>query len=87
MTNAGTVRVMWSNGHVDTADSWNDLLKVVRESQVAPIGRLAFRRELAHRAWVWSNFRLDVMAPAQVLFAQMEQAHMLKIIHDDTKGR
>lgn len=73
-------RVIWSNGQVDEAETWSELLEVVRRSQVRRVGRRAFRKQLQHRAWVWSGAYVDHMARPRDLFEQLEYAKLLRIL-------
>lgn len=80
-------RVLWPNGHVDRARSWDDLLEKVRRTQVRDIAPEEFRIELAERAWVWNHNVVDPFCSARDLFEQLELAKMCKIISDNPKER
>lgn len=71
--------ITWSNGKVDRARSWQKLLDRVRRDQWRDFDEDGFRYEMAKRAWLWSNFELDMGAPPVRFFEQLEKAHLIRI--------
>lgn len=73
------VAVVWSNGQRDEAATWDGLLEAIRLSQPRSYGPVAFRKELARRAQLWSGFRIDHTLPARKLFKELEYAKVVII--------
>ncbi len=74
------VRVRWSNGHVDSAPSWQDLLDKVRMSQWHAWTEDEFRQVLGKRAIRWNGTFIDTTAEPEALFREMERAHLVEIL-------
>lgn len=83
---------MWPTGRVMEASSWVRLFDALRREQSRRYSRRAFRRELAHRAWVWNMVVIDTPNgllrftedDAYDLFCQLEAAKMLRIVKPGT---
>lgn len=79
------VAVRWSNGQIDTARSWSELLQVVRKTQWSLLPENEFRYMLAKRAWRWSLTPVDPDAPPHRFFKQLERARLVEILADPTE--
>lgn len=83
--------VMWPTGRVQEASTWRGLFDALRKEQHRAYSRRAFRRELAHRAWVWNQAVIDspglrfTEEDAFALFSQLEAAKMVRIVADGTR--
>ncbi len=77
--------VQWSNGKVDSAPTWEDLLERIRVDQQRRYTPEGFREELARRAWIWNQYVIDTdpELPAWLLFAELEAAKLLRIVEGD----
>lgn len=80
------VAVRWSNGQVDTAATWEELLEVVRADQFRDYPEDEFRRVLAKRAWRWSRWPVNPDLPAELLFQELAMAKLIVFVYDDEKG-
>ena len=76
------VRVRWSNGHVDSAPDWQDLLDKVRLSQWHAWDEDEFRLVLGKRAMRWSGTSIDTLADPERLFVELERARLVEILAD-----
>jgi hypothetical protein len=74
------VAVRWSNGQVDTARSWAELLEVVRKTQWTLLPEQEFRYMLAKRAWRWSLTPVDPDTTPRRFFKQLERARLVEIL-------
>jgi predicted acetyltransferase len=77
------VAVRWSNGQIDAARSWAELLHVVRKTQWAAMDEQEFRHLLAKRAWRWSLVPVDPTAPARRFFRELAEARLVEIVTTD----
>lgn len=77
------VRVRWSNGHVDTAADWQELLDKIRLSQWQLQDEETFRLVLGKRALRWSGVEIDTLADPERLFAELERARLIEILGPD----
>lgn len=82
------VAVRWSNGMVDRADSWDELLENIRLDQFSEFDPVEFRDVLAKRAWRWSRTRIDRDAEPAVFFMELAHAKLIEIVdvNDKRKG-
>jgi len=80
MTQTTQVRVRWSNGHVDSATDWQELLDKVRLSQWATWDEEDFRLVLGKRALRWSRTEIDTLADPERLFVELERAQLIEIL-------
>ena len=76
------VAVRWSNGHVDVARSWAELLTLVRKTQWGVLPESEFREMLAKRAWRWSGVAIDPAAPPRRFFRELAEARLVEIVTD-----
>lgn len=74
------VAVLWSNGTIDEAETWEALLEKVRLSQPRSYTPSAFRKELRRRAQLWAGFRIDEKLPPAKLFRELEYAKVVRIL-------
>lgn len=74
-------RVRWSNGHVDTARTWQTLLDRIRYSQWTVWTEEQFRAVLAKRALRWSGTEIDYLARPRRLFRELERAGMVEVLN------
>lgn len=74
------VAVRWSNGQIDTARSWQELLDLVRKTQWSLMPEDEFRYMLAKRAWRWSLTPVDTEATPRRFFKQLERARLVEIL-------
>lgn len=81
------VRVRWSNGHVDSAPDWQELLDKVRLSQWHAWDEDDFRLVLGKRALRWSGTAIDSLADPERLFQELERASLVEILnpYDDDR--
>lgn len=80
MTHTTQVRVRWSNGHVDSAADWQELLDKVRLSQWHAWSEDEFRLVLGKRALRWSGTVIDTLADPERLFAELERARLIEVL-------
>lgn len=78
--NSAQICVLWSNGHKDYAETWQELLDVVRLSQPRVVSEEKFRKQLGRRARIWSGYRIKTDLPPQQLFQELEWAKMVVIV-------
>lgn len=76
--------IRWSNGQIDKADTWQALLDEVRLTQWRDMDEEKFRVVMYDRAWMWSNTKIDFMAPAEQLFRELQYAGLIRIEKDNT---
>lgn len=74
------IAVRWSNGQIDMARSWAELLTLVRKTQWATMDEQEFRELLAKRAWRWSLVAIDPAAPARRFFQELAEARLVEIL-------
>lgn len=74
------VRVRWSNGHVDSASTWQGLLDKVRKSQWWAWSEEEFRLVLAKRSLRWSATEIDIDGDAELLFRELERARLVEVL-------
>jgi hypothetical protein len=75
----GDKEIVWSNGTVDRARTWQELLDKVRVDQWHDYSEDAFRAEMAKRALRWSGVEIDMGAPPEEFFAELERAKLLNV--------
>ncbi|MFZ5852269.1 MAG: hypothetical protein ACOYY2_12875 [Actinomycetota bacterium] len=71
--------ITWPDGHVDRARDAEALLTVVAADQWTRMDVTEVRRELASRAMVWSDARVDPTLPAAQFWRALADAGMLAI--------
>jgi hypothetical protein len=81
------VRVRWSNGHVDSAPDWQELLDKVRLSQWHAWDEDEFRQVLGKRAIRWSGTFIDSLADPETLFVELERARLVEILNPNDDDR
>jgi hypothetical protein len=79
-TTQSPVRVRWSNGHVDAAPDWQELLDKVRLGQWHHYDEETFRLVLGKRALRWSGTDIDTLADPERLFAELRRAGLVEIL-------
>lgn len=79
--------VRWSNGQIDRARSWEDLLDLVRKTQWAVMDEDEFRGVMAKRAWRWSHTSVDTGATAEEFFAELQRAKLIEVLNDNDDGK
>lgn len=87
MTNETQVRVRWSNGHVDSAADWQELLDKVRLSQWHYWTEEDFRLVLGKRAMRWSGTEIDATAEPHALFLDLERARLIEVLDPNDDER
>jgi hypothetical protein len=75
--------IRWSNGYVDKASTWQDLLDGVRMSQWNGMPEDEFRAVLASRAYRWSLTKVDPDLDVADLFVALRDAHLIEIIDSE----
>lgn len=84
MTNTPqVVRVRWSNGHVDSAPTWEALLDKVRLSQWHSWTEDEFRQVLGKRAMRWSSTPIVTAGSAEFFFTELQRALLVEILNDN----
>ncbi len=74
--------VIWSNGKVDQAETWEQLETLIRLDQWSGMDPEEFREEMAKRAYRWSGLRIDRGLTAQDFFAELAAAYLIEIVND-----
>lgn len=75
------IEIMWTNGKIDKADTWQELMDNVRGDQWSEfIAEYEFRAALAKRAYRWSGARIDDEAPVDEFFRLLSAAGLIRII-------
>lgn len=72
-------RIIWSNGKVDQASTWQGLLDRIRGDQWRGYAEWEFRAEMAKRAWRWSHTSIDMGARPRRFFQDLERAKLIII--------
>lgn len=72
--------VIWADGCMDRAATWEQLFDDVRRNQWHQYSRRAFRTELARRAKIWSGTDVDPTTDLETLFHALETASCLRIV-------
>jgi len=72
--------IRWSNGMVDKAGTWQEILDHVRATQWFDMPEDEFRAVLATRALRWSKTIVDPSLPARDLFFALEEAKLVEIL-------
>lgn len=75
-------RVIWPDGSETQARSWAALLRKVADDQWDELDDDELVAELAFRAKVWSDTRVDTTLNARGFFRELERADMLTIMED-----
>jgi hypothetical protein len=78
-------RVRWSNGHVDSAATWQELLDKLRAAQWHPWDEDEFRVVLSKRCARWSGTEIDAWGTPRQLFRELERARLVEILRDKEK--
>jgi hypothetical protein len=71
--------IVWSDGTVDRAATWQELLDKVRADQWHDYTEDAFRTEMGKRALMWSGVEIDMGAPPDEFFAELERADLIVV--------
>lgn len=75
--------IRWSNGAVDKAATWEELLDRVRALQWnGGMPEDEFRSVLATRAYRWSLIKVDPTLPADAFFRDLAYAKLIEILPD-----
>ena len=77
-----TIYAIWPDGHMDTAPTFRALERRLRTEQWHRYGRRAFRREMAHRASVWSGTIIDVHGSSERFINELARAGMVLLRSD-----
>ena len=80
------VAVRWSNGQVDIAESWDELLERLRLIQFSEFTTAEFKSVLAKRALRWSGTDVDPDVDAGFFFLQLAWAKLIEIVDTTKKG-
>lgn len=72
-------RILWTNGHLDQALTWQGLLDIVRTTQWRDLDEYEFRAEMAKRAFRWSGVEIDAGAPPRRFFHELARAGLVLI--------
>lgn len=76
--------VLMTDGNMLSADTWSELeAKLRSDPWNAVFSKMKFRKELALRAYVWSNTVTRRPRSSYHLFKQLERAGMLRIVEED----
>jgi hypothetical protein len=78
-----TVAVRWSNGQVDRAASWDELLENIRVDQFSEWPTDEFKAVLATRAYRWTGAKVDTDLPAEQFFVELAWAKLIEIVNDE----
>lgn len=78
-----TVAVRWSNGQIDRASDWDELLEKIRLDQFREWPTDEFKAVLATRAYRWSGAKVDPELPADEFFTELAWAKLIEIVHDE----
>lgn len=71
--------ITWSNGHLDAAYTWAEMMEIVRVTQWTTLDEVAFRGEMSKRAYLWSGYSIDMGARPQRFFEELQNAGLIKI--------
>jgi len=75
----GDKEIVWKDGTVVRARTWQTLLDKVRADQRHEYDEDGFRGVMAERALKWSGVEIDMGAPPAEFFAELERADLLAI--------
>lgn len=76
--------VIFPDGARYAAPTWRRLERELRRDRWNPRLPWQFRREMAHRAVVWSNTRIRTEGSSQRFFVELERAQLLRIEEDES---
>lgn len=82
--------VMWSNGQVDTAKTWEELEDRVRHDQWWAYGPSEFRVEMQKRCLRWSGVEILTTGSSRQFFNELERAKVVTQVpdgYDEKKGQ
>ena len=85
MTTVTTKRVIWNDGHQDSARTWWGLERVIRMEQYHRFTRRTFRAEMARRALVWSGATVDVSGSSEAFLASCEEAGLFRLEEEEER--
>ncbi len=71
--------IIWSNGHLDRARTWQGLMDIVRTTQWHDYDEEEFRAAMGKRAWRWAGAHIDIGATPKRFFEELERAKMIYI--------
>lgn len=79
--------ITWSNGTTTTADTWTELLTLVRKMQWHYYTDEEFRAALAKRCLRWSGTVIDPYGSPYRLMLELERAQLIRFgdLTDDEK--
>ncbi len=75
--------ITWSNGKVDTADSWELLLDHVRKTQWHRYDDHKFRLIMRRRALLWSGVKISIDCTAEQFIRELQYAKLV-VVNDDS---
>lgn len=75
--------VLWSNGKVDQAATWDDLEGKVRQDQWWDLSPDEFRGAMQKRAWRWSHTRIVTAGTSEQFFAELARAGLVEIVDEN----
>jgi hypothetical protein len=80
------ITVIWQDGAVTTGKSWEATEQAIRSQQWRRYSdRSAFRRDLRHRAKVWSGVRPDIVQATSKAFIQaLEHSGLCRVEVEET---
>lgn len=73
-------RVRWSNGHVDSAATWDELEEKLRLSQWHVYEPDDFRLVMQKRALRWSGVEIAIHGSSQEFFQELARASLVLVL-------
>jgi hypothetical protein len=79
------VAVIWSNGQIDKAATWDELEEHVRATQWWAMEADEFRAVMQKRAHRWSLTDISTVGTSEEFFAELQRADLVRIIDGDNE--
>jgi hypothetical protein len=77
--------IIFTSGAYVAAPSWRDLESKLRGDEWNPENKRMFRIEMARRARVWSETRVDKTVTPREFVQELERAGLLRIIDEEER--
>jgi hypothetical protein len=81
-----TKTVIFADGSILTGETWREMELALREESWNESDKGSFRREMAQRAWNWSEHAMHEDASSYRFFRELEEGGLCTIVNEEGVG-